>query len=99
MGNFSPGPTLLQTKKYLQQPRMKKSRHSQLYLRLLTELKKARLEAGLTQAVVGKKFGSHASFVSKCESGERRIDVVELAKFCKIYKISLTEFLGRFGLA
>jgi hypothetical protein len=46
---------------------------------------------------VGAAFGAHASFISKCESGERRIDVVELAEFCRLYKVSLAKFLSAAG--
>lgn len=77
---------------------MKKSKFTKQYSRLLEVLKDARIQAGLTQTEVGKKFQSHASFVSKCESGERRIDVIELAFFCKLYGISLTDFLKRLAL-
>lgn len=77
---------------------MKKSRYTQKYARVLSTLREARKAAGLTQAVVGKKFGAHASFVSKIESGERRIDVVELAEFCRIYGVSVSEFLASVGL-
>lgn len=73
--------------------KMKKSRYSKKYTRLLRTLRQVRKSAGLTQAEVGKRFGTHASFVSKCESGERRIDVVELAEFCRLYKVTLSEFL------
>jgi hypothetical protein len=53
----------------------------------------------MTQTDGGKKFGAHASFVSKCESGERRVDVVELAAFCQIYGVSLAEFLESAGIS
>lgn len=72
---------------------MKKSQFSRKYSRFLSALKQARKDAGLTQAEVGKKFGAHASFVSKCESGERRVDVVELAAFCKLYNVTLAQFI------
>ena len=77
---------------------MKKSTFTKQYALLLDALKQARLEAGLTQTDVGRKFGSHASFVCKCESGERRIDVIELAFFCKLYGVSLFDFLKRIPL-
>ena len=38
----------------------------------------ARKMAGLTQAELAKKLKCHQSFVARIESGERRIDVVEL---------------------
>ena len=65
---------------------------------MLAALKQTRKDAGLTQTDVGEKFGAHASFVSKCESGERRVDVVELAAFCQIYGVSLAEFLESAGI-
>lgn len=77
---------------------MKKSRHSQKYQRILQLLRQLREDRGLLQSDVARKFGAYASFVSKCESGERRIDVVELADFCKVYGISLSEFLEKTGI-
>ena len=77
---------------------MRKSRHPRQYDRLLEALRAIRKEAGFTQAEVGSKFGAHASFVSKIESGERRLDVVELAEFCRIYGVPLAAFLNRAGL-
>ncbi len=72
---------------------MDKSIHSKEYSVVLTRLKKARLEAGLTQVQVADKLGHHQSYVSKIESGERRIDVVELNKFAKLYSKSVNYFL------
>lgn len=77
---------------------MQKSRFTRKYARLLTALRAARLEAGMTQTEVAQRFGAHAPFVSKCESGERRIDVVELAAFCRIYGVTLAEFLAEAGI-
>jgi transcriptional regulator with XRE-family HTH domain len=77
---------------------MSKSRHTVRYSRLLQTLRLARQKADLTQVQVAKHFGAHASFVSKIESGERRLDVVELADFCRIYRIRLSAFLKDAGL-
>ena len=77
---------------------MRKSRYTKKYAQLLIALRAARDEAGLTQTQVAKKFGAHASFVSKCESGERRVDAVELSEFCRIYGVALSEFLARAGI-
>jgi transcriptional regulator with XRE-family HTH domain len=77
---------------------MPKSRHTSRYTQLLRVLRDARREAGLTQVQVAKHFRTHASFVSKIESGERRLDVVELADFCTLYGIRLSAFLRRAGL-
>ncbi len=74
---------------------MKKTRYSTKYARLLRELRKARKDADLTQTEVAAHFGAHAPFVSKIESGERRIDVVELAEFCRIYGMKLAALLEK----
>lgn len=42
-----------------------------------------REEAGLKQAEVAKTLGRHQPFVSNVESGQRRIDVVELLEFAE----------------
>jgi transcriptional regulator with XRE-family HTH domain len=77
---------------------MEKSQHSRKYRRLLSALRDARKNAKLTQLDVAAKLGTYMSYVSKCESGERRIDVVELADFCRLYGIKLTDFLKSVSL-
>ena len=37
----------------------------------------------------------YATVVCKCESGERRLDAVELAEFCRIYGLSLSDSARR----
>jgi transcriptional regulator with XRE-family HTH domain len=78
---------------------MRKSRYTRQYAQLLSTLRLVRKEAGLTQTDVASKFSSHASFLSKIESGERRLDVVELAELCRVYGIPLKTFLDRAGIA
>jgi len=51
----------------------------------LKRLKQARVDAGLTQAQVAKMLSRPQSFVSKSESGERRVDFIELLHLAKIY--------------
>jgi transcriptional regulator with XRE-family HTH domain len=72
-----------------------RSVHSKRYQSLLQRLRKARLDAGLTQVQAAELLGRAQSFVSKCESGERRVDVVELEEFAKIYGRSLSFFLPK----
>lgn len=86
------------TENQLRRPAMQKSQHTRNYEQLLDELRQARKTAGLTQGEVAKKLGTYATFVSKCEAGERRIDVIELAAFCKVYGVKLTDFLHTLGL-
>lgn len=67
---------------------LKKSLHSPAYDRFLKLLKKAREDAGLTQQQAAKKLRKPQSFISKCESGERRVDVVELIAYCGAYGLA-----------
>jgi transcriptional regulator with XRE-family HTH domain len=55
------------------------------YASVLSKLVAARQEAGLTQREVSLRLGMAHSFMNKCESGERAIDVAELWAICKIY--------------
>jgi transcriptional regulator with XRE-family HTH domain len=67
--------------------------HSARYQELLRRLRKARLDAGMTQADVAELLDRPQSYVSKCESGERRIDATELEEFARIYGRRLSYFL------
>ncbi len=70
------------------------ARRSGAYRLFLRRLREARQAAGLTQVGVAAKLRRPQSFVSKCESGERRIDVVELQEFAELYKKDLNFFVG-----
>ena len=75
-------------------PRLR-SVHSARYKEFLGRLRKARLGAGLTQAHVAAALGRPQSFVSKCETGERRLDLVEVEEFARLYKRPLAYFLPK----
>lgn len=45
-------------------------------------LKQIRLDAQLTQADLAKRLGKPQSYVSKYESGERRLDIIEIQEVC-----------------
>ncbi len=64
--------------------------------RLTRLLKKIRLEAGLTQTQLAEKIGQTQSYVSKYESGEQRLDLIELECVCKENGISLLDFVRRY---
>ena len=69
------------------------ARRSAAYRLFLKRLREARRTAGLTQAQVAAKLRRPQSFVSKCESGERRVDVVELQAFARLYRKDLNFFV------
>jgi transcriptional regulator with XRE-family HTH domain len=55
------------------------------YDAILQKLILAREEAGFNQREVSKHMGFSHSFLSKCETGERRIDMMELLELAKLY--------------
>lgn len=57
---------------------MPRSQHSDRYKQLRTRLLEQRKRAGVTQAQLARKLEKPQSFVSKFESGERRLDAIEL---------------------
>lgn len=60
---------------------------------IVEQLKKARFEAGLDQNKTAELLGKTQSYISKIESGQRRIDVVELKEFARIYKKNISFFI------
>jgi transcriptional regulator with XRE-family HTH domain len=71
-----------------------RSTYSSLYKALLDRLREARRARGLTQADVARAVGRPQSFVSKTESGERRLDAVELHSLAQLYGRPLSFFVG-----
>ena len=63
--------------------------------RLQALLREVRTEAGLRQSDLAEKLGQPQSFVSKYESGERRLDILELREVCAALGISLHSFVSR----
>jgi transcriptional regulator with XRE-family HTH domain len=59
---------------------------------VLSKLIGARLERGLTQREVSSRMGMAHSFLNKCESGERAIDIAELWALSEIYNKPLSHF-------
>lgn len=72
---------------------MGKSIYSTEYDFVLSQLKRARIDTGMTQAEVAKRIGKPQSYISKCESGERRLDITEVNKLAKLYKKPLNYFV------
>ncbi len=60
---------------------------------MLRLLKATRRSLGETQEELAGKLGESQSFVSKCERGERRLDIIELRAFCSALVWPLPKFL------
>lgn len=74
---------------------IKKSQYTQEFQGIIEKLKEARVKQGLTQQEVAKRLGVGQSFISKIESGQYRIDIIQLQAFAKLYKKPLSSFLKR----
>jgi len=60
--------------------------------RLLREIRK---EAGLSQVAVAERIGRPQSFVSKYESGLRRLDIVDVFEICAACGVTLSRLGAR----
>ncbi|MHB8095443.1 MAG: helix-turn-helix domain-containing protein [Candidatus Aminicenantales bacterium] len=65
------------------------------HINLIERLKKARIEAGFDQGKVAQLLGETQSYISKIESGQRRIDVVQLKRFSEVYKKPIEYFIDK----
>lgn len=74
---------------------MDRSITSEEYRRFRTLLRELRQEAGLTQVQVAEALDEPQSFVSKYESGERRLDVVELRHVAEVLGTTLPAVVAR----
>ncbi len=72
---------------------MSKAIYSKDHKYVVGQLKKARQEVGLEQEQVAKILKKTQSYISKIESGQRRIDIVTLKEFARIYKKDINFFL------
>lgn len=72
---------------------MDKAIYTKDHKNVVSQLRQARIEAGLDQKEVAKILGRTQSCVSKVESGQRRIDIVQLKAFAKVYKKDLDFFV------
>ena len=78
---------------------MKKSLFSADYKCFLKLLREVRERAGLTQAQIAERLETTQSIISKCERGERRLDIVELNAWCQALGIPLPVFIAEFEKA
>lgn len=72
---------------------MEKTVSSRGYQVFLDLLKEARQTAGLTQIDLAERLGVTQSFVSKCERGERRLDLLEIRTWCLAMDLPFVAFV------
>lgn len=64
--------------------------------KLLVLLRQLRLDAGLRQEDLAQRLGKPQPYVSRYESGERRLDILELREVCVALRVKLTDFVQEF---
>lgn len=64
-----------------------------LYIEFIAGLRAARKARGYTQGELASQLHKPQSYVSKVETCERRIDVIEAARWCMVLGFNLEDFL------
>ena len=67
----------------------------QKYEFLRSELKKARLESNILQKDLAKTLKKPQSYISKVESGERNLDVIEFVSYCNALDLDPAKYLKK----
>lgn len=62
--------------------------------KIAVKLRELRETLGLSQGEVAEKLNKTQSYVSRCETGNRRLDIFELEAFAKLYGKPISYFLS-----
>ena len=74
---------------------MDKSIYTSEYGVVVRLLREARERAGVTQVELAKKLKQSQSFVSKCERGECRLDLIQLRTVLEALGVKLVDFVTK----
>ena len=72
---------------------VKKSIRLEHQKKLLVLLRGIRVDAGLSQSELASRLARDQTFVSKYESGERRLDILELRQVCQAVDTDFLTFV------
>lgn len=75
---------------------MAKGFQDKRYRQLIEQLVEARRRAGLSQERVAHLLGTHQQFVSRYETGERRLDAIELVDVARALNLNPLDLLAQF---
>ncbi len=70
-----------------------KSIYDEDYIEIITRLRVIRTSMNITQHDLANKMGKTQSFVSKIESCERRLDVIEFLRWLDTLNISFSDVI------
>ena len=74
---------------------MNKSIHSHLYHQVIGRLRSKREMGGVTQVQLAELLKVNQAFVSKVETCERRLDIIELHHICQVLGMSFVDFIKK----
>ena len=74
---------------------MAKSKRDREHKILRQLLRDTRTAAGVRQIDLAEELGTPQSYVSKYESGERRLDILEVRRVCLALNTTLPAFVSR----
>jgi transcriptional regulator with XRE-family HTH domain len=66
-----------------------KSIHDPRYVEMLGQLRRAREQQGVGQRDLAARLGRPQSYISKIETGDRRVDLVEILDICRALGVQL----------
>lgn len=73
---------------------MDKSIHSHLYHQIIGRLRSKRESKNVTQVQLAEMLGVKQTFISKIETCDRRLDLIELRQICQVLNISFVDFIA-----
>lgn len=73
--------------------------HSQTYKVFQQQLRLAREEQGVSQNELARRLRTTQGYISKCESGDLRLDVAQVRSFCDALGIPFLDFMKRYDQA
>lgn len=74
---------------------MKKAIYNDAYHRLIQNLRRSRIDQGMTQAKVGRRIGRTRYWVSQVETRAVRLDVVQYVALCRTLGLCSSRLIRR----
>lgn len=69
--------------------------HTPEYEQFLVLLTQSRCDRGISQTELSKRLGKTQQYVSRCEVGERRLDLIELHEWCEALGVDSVAMYGQ----
>ena len=73
---------------------MDKSIHSHLYHQIIGRLRSKRESKNVTQVQLAEMLGVKQTFISKIETCDRLLDLIEVRLICQVLTISFVDFVA-----